>query len=54
MADEKLYGSDVDLNASYSDDDDKIYFTHKEFIEHLSSIEEDNLFKINLLQNEEE
>ena len=51
---EKLYGSDVDLDASYSDDDDQIYFDKKEFIEHLSEIEEDNLFKINLLQSDEE
>ena len=43
----------MDLDADYSDDDDQIYFDKKEFIEHLSEIEEDNLFKINLLQNDE-
>lgn len=45
---------DVDLNdANYSDDDQDIYFKEKDLVEYLHHIEEDNLFKINLLQDDE-
>jgi len=40
-------------NAEYSDDDDQIYFSNKELIEYLFKIEENNLFNINLVQNDE-
>lgn len=45
----------IDLqNAEYSDDDEQIYFSDKQLIEHLFRIEETNLFNINLCQNDEE
>jgi hypothetical protein len=46
---------DIDLQLmEYSDDDDQIYFTHQELIEHLFKLEDDNLFNVNLLKNDEE
>ena len=41
--------SDIDLNADYSDDDDKI-LPEKAFWEYLQKLEENNLFEMNLLQ----
>lgn len=45
---------DIDLNADYSDDDKEIYFNENDLKEYLQHIEEDNLFKINLLQDDEQ
>lgn len=45
---------DVDLNAEYSDDDRDIYFSEKQLIEYLRHQEEDNLFKISMLQDDEQ
>jgi hypothetical protein len=39
--------------AEYSDDEDEIGFAPKELIEHLFKIEENNLFSINEVQNDE-
>ena len=43
--------SDIDLNASYSDDDDTIPLEEKKFWEYLQKLEENNLFEMNLLQD---
>jgi len=45
--------SDIDLNEEYSDSDTEIHFSQKSLIEYLQKIEDDNLFTINLLQDEE-
>ena len=45
---------DIVISAEYSDDDHKIYFKEKDLIEHLFHIEDDNLFKINQLQDDEQ
>jgi hypothetical protein len=45
---------DIDLNAEYSDDDRQIHFKEVELVDYLRHIEEDNLFKISLLQDDEE
>lgn len=46
---------DIDLQLmEYSDDDEQIYFEHHELIEHLFKLEDDNLFNVNLLKNDEE
>lgn len=45
----------IDLQtAEYSDDDLDVHFKVNELIEHLFKIEEDNLFNINLCQNDEQ
>ena len=44
----------IDLNDEYEDDDFEIYFTKDSLLEHLDYLEEDNLFKIHLIQNEEQ
>jgi hypothetical protein len=44
----------IDLNADYSDDDHEIHFKREELINYLHHIEEDNLFKIGLLQDQED
>jgi hypothetical protein len=43
----------IDLNDPYEDDDFNIYFDKAQLIQHLNFLEDDNLFKINLLQDEE-
>lgn len=43
----------IDLDDPYSDDDFNIYFDKASLLEHLNFLEDDNLFKINLLQDEE-
>jgi hypothetical protein len=45
---------DIDLNAEYSDDDRKIHFKEAELVDYLRHVEEDNLFKISMLQDDEE
>ena len=43
---------DIDLiNTDYSDDDETIYFSTKELIDHMLRIEEQNLFNINLVND---
>ena len=42
-------GSDIDLNGEYSDDDDQIRIGEKELIDYLQKLEENNLFKMNLI-----
>ena len=43
--------SDIDLNAEYSDDDyETIPINEKNFLEYLFKVEENNLFEMNLLQ----
>ena len=44
---------DVDLDATYSDDDREIYFNERELAEYLRHQEEDNLFKISMLNDDE-
>ena len=44
----------LDLNDSYEDNDFNIYFDKNSLIQHLNFLEDDNLFKINLLQDEEQ
>ena len=39
---------DIDIqNAEYSDDEEKIFFTEKQLIQHLFRLEETNLFNMN-------
>ena len=45
--------SDIDLNDSYSDDDDKI-IEEKKFWDYLTKLEENNLFEMNLLQENQQ
>ena len=42
--------SDIDLNAEYSDDEDTIEIGEKDLIDFLQKLEENNLFKMNLIQ----
>lgn len=44
----------IELSEPYEDDDYKIYFDNRNLLSHLNFLEDDNLFKINLLQDEEE
>lgn len=44
----------IELSEPYEDDDYKIYFDQRNLLSHLNFLEDDNLFKINLLQDEEE
>lgn len=49
--DEEFNGSDIDLNASYSDSDNEIPLEDKKFWEYLQKLEENNLFEMNLFQD---
>lgn len=40
--------------GEYSDDEEKIYFTEKQLIQHLFRLEETNLFDVNQLGNDEQ
>ena len=51
MSDEEFNGSDIDLNASYSDSDEDIPLEDKKFWEYLQKLEENNLFEMNLFQD---
>lgn len=42
--------SEIDWNADYSDDDDRVPLNEKEFWGYLEKLEENNLFEMNLLQ----
>ena len=45
----------IDLSDDYEDDDYDLPFANrKELLEYLKRLEDDNLFKINLMQDEEE
>ena len=44
-------GSDIDLNAEYSDSDNEIPLEEKKFWEYLTKLEENNLFEMNLFQD---
>ena len=46
----ELKNSDIDLTADYSDDDDKVRIGEKELMDYLQKLEENNLFKMNLIQ----
>ena len=41
--------SDIDLNAEYSDDDEQIRIGEKDLMDYLQKLEENNLFKMNLI-----
>lgn len=41
--------SDIDFNAEYSDDDFEVRIQEKEIMDFLFKLEENNLFKMNLL-----
>jgi len=43
----------MSLNDSYEDDDFEIHFDKATLLNHLNHLEDDNLFKINLLQDDE-
>ena len=43
----------ISLNDWYEDDDFEIYFDKATLLNHLNHLEDDNLFKINLLQDDE-
>ena len=43
----------MSLNDFYEDDDFNIYFDKAQLLNHLNHLEDDNLFKINLLQDDE-
>ena len=50
-----MNASDIDLNASYSDDDyDTIPINEKHLFEYLQKVEENNLFEMNLLQDNQQ
>ena len=51
MSDDEFNGSDIDLNASYSDSDEDIPLEDKKFWEYLQKLEENNLFEMNLFQD---
>ena len=46
--------SEIDWNADYSDDDDSIPLNEKEFWGYLEKLEENNLFEMNLLQENQQ
>jgi len=43
---------DINLEDPYEDDDFKIYFDKASLMAHLNHLEDDNLFKIHLVQEE--
>jgi len=45
---------EVELDQPYEDDDFEIHFTEFTMLEYLSHLEEDNLFRIHLVQEEEQ
>lgn len=47
-------GADIDLNESYEDDDFEIRFDKASLLAYIRDIEDDNLFKIQLLQEDEQ
>ena len=51
MREDEFNGSDIDLNASYSDSDEDIPLEDKKFWEYLQKLEENNLFEMNLFQD---
>lgn len=46
--------SEIDWNAEYSDDDDRVPLNEKEFWGYLEKLEENNLFEMNLLQENQQ
>ena len=53
FSEDDFNASDIDLNDSYSDDDDKI-IEEKKFWDYLTKLEENNLFEMNLLQENQQ
>lgn len=51
--DEGFQITDVELHADYEDNDFEIYFDKFSLLDHLAHLEEDNLFKIHLVQEDE-
>ena len=49
-----MNASDIDLNDSYSDDDDTVPIDDKKFWDYLQKLEENNLFEMNLLQENQQ
>ena len=41
--------AELQLDDAYSDDDFNIYFDRNSLLQHLNNLEDDNLFKINLV-----
>lgn len=55
LTDGSMDVADIDIQyAEYSDDEEKIYFTEKQLIQHLFRLEETNLFDVNQLGNDEQ
>jgi len=48
--DPDMANSDIDFNADYSDDDETIRIGEKDLMDYLQKLEENNLFKMNLIQ----
>ena len=46
--------SDIDFNAEYSDDDEEIRIGEKDLLDYLQKLEENNLFKMNLIQEQQQ
>lgn len=46
-----MNGSDIDLDASYSDSDNEIPIREDKFWEYLEKLEDNNLFEMNLFQD---
>jgi hypothetical protein len=44
----------IELTDKYVDNDFKIYFDKKSILDHLNHLEDDNLFRIYLVQEEEQ
>lgn len=44
----------IDMENEYSDDDYNIYFDRAQLLGHLNSLEDDNLFRIKLVEDDEE
>ena len=51
LSDDEFNGSDIDLDASYSDSDNEVPLEDKKFWEYLQKLEENNLFEMNLFQD---
>ena len=46
--------SDIDFNADYSDDDEEIRIGEKDLMDYMQKLEENNLFKMNLIQEQQQ
>ena len=50
---EEMQGSDIDFNIDYSDSEETIEIKEGDLLDYLQKIEENNLFKMNLIQEQQ-